>query len=104
MLVSDTDEAVLLSNLRPSVSGQALKRSRRNARFASDAGCSISPAWFLFCFLWGEHLGSIRKRSIMFATPPEMVQQNRQLARHGNHCALLSTLASASGQFQAPPP
>ena len=42
MLVSDTDEAVLLSNLRPSVSGQALKRSRRNARFAFDAGCPIS--------------------------------------------------------------
>jgi hypothetical protein len=41
MLVSDADEAVLLSNLRPCVSGRALKRSRRNARFASDDGCPI---------------------------------------------------------------
>jgi hypothetical protein len=29
MLVSDSDEAALQSNLRPYVSGQALKRSRR---------------------------------------------------------------------------
>ena len=54
--------------------------------------------------LWSKHLDSIRKGSIIFATPPEMVQQNRQLAGHGNHCTLLPTLASASGQFQAPPP
>src|SRR5438270_10757336 len=104
MLVSDSDEAVLLSNLRPSVSGQALKRSRRNARFASDGGCPISPAWFLSCFLWSKHLGCIRKWSIIFATPPEMVQQNRQLAGHSNHGTLFSTFGSASGQFHAPPP
>jgi len=38
LLVSDTDEAALLSNLRPWLSGPAQQRSRRDASYPSDSG------------------------------------------------------------------
>src|SRR5208337_391700 len=94
LLVSDTDEAALLSNLRPWLSGPASKRSRRDASYPSAYG-SFSASSRNF-------RGWLGKRPITFATSPQSVQQNRQLASHRHHGSLFAALASTGGQLQSP--
>ena len=94
LLVSDTDEAALLSNLRPWLAGPASKRSRRDARYPSAYG----PFSGSSCNL-RSWLGKWPKT---FASSPQSVQQNCQLASHRHHRSLFAALASTGGQLQSP--
>ena len=47
--------------------------------------------------------GLLRKRPIPFATSPQRVQQNGQLASYRHYGSLFAALASTGRQFQSPP-
>src|SRR6266567_7541245 len=116
LLVSDTDEAALLSKLRP-LAAKPSNAVAANARLAKIS-CTIlflrlqtfnhhknfqplTTGWNLNRSYRrpGSRLG---KRFIALAGAPQMVQKHRQFAGHGHQGTLLTALASGSRQFQSP--